>query len=26
VLRQDEDGLWKILTFYQIEGEESDDK
>lgn len=26
VLRQDEDGRWKILTFYQIEGEESDDK
>lgn len=26
VLRQDEEGRWKILTFYQIEGEESDDK
>jgi len=26
VLRQDVDGRWKILTFYQIEGEESDDK
>ena len=26
VLRQDEDGRWKILTFYQIEGDESDDK
>lgn len=26
VLRKDEDGRWKILTFYQIEGEESDDK
>lgn len=26
VLRQDEDGRWKILTFYQIKGEESDDK
>lgn len=26
VLRQDEDGRWKILTFYEIEGEDSDDK
>ena len=26
VLRQDEAGLWKILAFYQIEGEKSDDK
>ena len=26
VLRQDADGRWKILTFYQIKGEESDDK
>ncbi|MBQ8518128.1 MAG: hypothetical protein IJ455_00810 [Agathobacter sp.] len=26
VLRQDEDGRWKIITFYQVEGEESDDK
>ena len=26
VLRQDVDGNWKILTFYQIEGEDSDDK
>lgn len=26
VLRQDEDGRWKILVFYPIEGEESDDK
>jgi len=26
VLRQDADGRWKILTFYEIEGEESDDK
>ena len=26
VLRQDEEGRWKILTFYQIEGEDSDDK
>lgn len=26
VLRQDDDGRWKILAFYQIEGEESDDK
>lgn len=26
VLRQDEDGLWKILAFYQIEGEKSDGK
>lgn len=26
VLRQDEEGRWKILAFYQIEGEESDDK
>ena len=26
VLRQDEDGRWKILTFYQIEGEDSDGK
>ena len=26
VLRQDENGRWKILTFYQIEGEKSDDK
>lgn len=26
VLRKDENGNWKILTFYQIEGEESDDK
>lgn len=26
VLRQDEDGNWKILTFYQIKGEDSDDK
>lgn len=26
VLRLDDDGCWKILTFYQIEGEDSDDK
>lgn len=26
VLRQDADGRWKILTFYQVEGEDSDDK
>ena len=26
VLRQDEDGRWKILAFYQIKGDESDDK
>ena len=26
VLRQDEDGCWKILTFYEIEGEDSDGK
>lgn len=26
VLRQDEEGNWKILTFYQIKGEDSDDK
>ena len=26
VLRLDEDGRWKILAFYQIEGEDSDDK
>ena len=26
VLRQDEAGHWKILAFYQIEGEKSDDK
>lgn len=26
VLRQDENGRWKILTFYEVEGEESDDK
>lgn len=26
VLRQDDDGRWKILTFYQVEGEDSDDK
>lgn len=26
VLRQGADGRWKILTFYQIEGEKSDDK
>ena len=26
VLRQDENGRWKILTFYKIEGEDSDDK
>lgn len=26
ILRQDEDGRWKILTFYQIEGDQSDDK
>ena len=26
VLRQDEDGRWKILTFYQVEGDDSDDK
>lgn len=26
VLRQDADGRWKILAFYQIEGEESDGK
>lgn len=26
VLRQDIDGRWKILTFYQIEGDDSDDK
>ena len=26
VLRQDAQGKWKILTFYQIQGEESDDK
>lgn len=25
VLRKDEDGNWKILVFYQIEGEESDE-
>ncbi len=24
VLRQDDDGKWKILTFYEVEGEESD--
>lgn len=24
VLRQDEDGRWKILTFYEVEGESSD--
>ena len=26
VLRQDENGRWKILVFYKIEGEDSDDK
>ena len=26
VLRKDESGKWKILTFYQIKGEDSDDK
>lgn len=26
VLREDEEGKWKILTFYQIQGEDSDDK
>ena len=26
VLRQDEEGRWKILTFYKIEGEDSDGK
>ena len=26
VLRKDDNGKWKILTFYQIEGENSDDK
>ena len=26
VLREDENGHWKILTFYQIKGEDSDDK
>ena len=26
VLRQDEDGCWKILTFYEIDGEDSDGK
>lgn len=26
VLRQDEEGRWKILTFYKVQGEESDDK
>lgn len=26
VLRQDEDGRWKILAFYQIQGDESDEK
>ena len=26
VLRKDENGRWKILTFYQVEGEKSDDK
>lgn len=26
VLRKDENGQWKILTFYEIEGEESDGK
>lgn len=26
VLRQDENGDWKILVFYKIEGDESDDK
>lgn len=26
VLRQDEAGRWKILTFYQIEGEQSEDE
>ena len=26
VLRQDEDGRWKILTFYEVEGESSEDE
>lgn len=26
VLREDEDGKWKILTFYEVEGESSDDE
>lgn len=26
VLREDENGNWKILTFYKVQGEESDDK
>ena len=26
VLRQDENGCWKILTFYKVQGEDSDDK
>lgn len=26
VLRQDEDGHWKILTFYEVEGESSEDE
>lgn len=26
VLRQDEDGYWKILTFYEVEGESSEDE
>lgn len=25
VLRQDDDGLWKILTFYEVEGEAGED-
>ena len=25
VLRQDEDGRWKILTFYEVEGESEED-
>ncbi|MBQ2705827.1 MAG: hypothetical protein IJF60_03320 [Agathobacter sp.] len=25
VLRQDDDGLWKILTFYEVEGEAEED-
>lgn len=25
VLRKDEDGLWKILTFYEVEGESDED-
>ncbi len=26
VLRQDEEGQWKILTFYEVEGDSSDDE